>query len=167
MGEGGERLHEWMWTAGNGPDGVVALHGELDLADVPAVASHMIAAVAACGPSVIVDLAGLDFIDCCGLGVLVRVLKWTRESGGDVLLAAPQPDAVDRPDETGQVVVRAGLGVILVGLEAVGAFCTSRDKILAPRVIAAGSGPVCEARAPDVAAAGLVKVSPVVLAEVI
>jgi dihydrofolate reductase len=21
MGEGGERLHEWMWTAGNGPDG--------------------------------------------------------------------------------------------------------------------------------------------------
>ena len=20
MGEGGERLHEWMWTAGNGPD---------------------------------------------------------------------------------------------------------------------------------------------------
>jgi anti-sigma B factor antagonist len=69
---------------------VVALQGELDLANVPAVASHLIAAVAACGPSVIVDLAGLDFIDSCGLGVLVRVLKWTRESGGDVLLAAPR-----------------------------------------------------------------------------
>jgi len=75
---------------GSGGHAVVALHGELDLADVPAVASHLIAAVAACGPSVIVDLAGLEFIDCCGLGVLVRLQKWTRECGGDVLLAAPQ-----------------------------------------------------------------------------
>lgn len=73
-----------------GGHAVVALHGELDLADVSAVASHLIAAIATCGPLIIVDLAGLEFIDCCGLEVLVRVLKWTRESGGDVLLAAPQ-----------------------------------------------------------------------------
>ena len=75
-----------------GHDGlaVVALCGELDLADVPAVASHLIAAVAACGPSIIVDLAGLDFIDCCGMGMLVRVLRWTRDSGGEMSLAAPQ-----------------------------------------------------------------------------
>jgi len=77
-------------VGGFGGHAVVALHGELDLAGVPAVASHLIAAVTARGPSVIVDLAGLDFIDCCGLGVLVRVQKWTRENGGDVLLAAPQ-----------------------------------------------------------------------------
>jgi anti-sigma B factor antagonist len=76
-------------VGGLGGHAVVALHGEFDLADVPAVASHLIAAVAACGPSVIVDLAGLKFIDCCGLRVLVQALKWTRESGGDVLLAAP------------------------------------------------------------------------------
>ena len=72
-----------------GGHAVVALRGELDLADVPAVESHLIAAVAACGPSVIVDMAGLEFIDCCGLGVLVRVLKWTRAGGGDMFLAAP------------------------------------------------------------------------------
>lgn len=41
---------------------VVAVRGELDLASSPPVASHLIAAVAACGPSVIVDLAGLDGI---------------------------------------------------------------------------------------------------------
>jgi anti-sigma B factor antagonist len=76
-------------VGGLGGSAVVALHGEFDVADVPAVASHLIAAVAACGPLVIVDLAGLEFIDCCGLGVLVQALKWTRESGGDVLLAAP------------------------------------------------------------------------------
>jgi anti-sigma B factor antagonist len=69
-----------------GGHAVVALNGELDLADVPAVESHLIAVVAACGPSVIVDLAGLDFIDCCGLGMLVRMLRWTRASGGDVSL---------------------------------------------------------------------------------
>jgi anti-sigma B factor antagonist len=70
---------------------VVALSGELDLADAPGVASRLMAAVADCGPSIIVDLAGLEFIDCCGLGILVRVLRWTRECGGDMPLAAPQP----------------------------------------------------------------------------
>jgi anti-sigma B factor antagonist len=78
-------------VSGDGGYAVVALCGELDLADAPVVASHLIAAVAAFGPSVIVDLAGLDFIDCCGLGVLVRVQKWTREVGGDMYLSGPRP----------------------------------------------------------------------------
>jgi anti-sigma B factor antagonist len=69
---------------------VVALCGELDLLDTSDVAAHLIAAVAAYGPSIIVDLAGLKFIDSCGLGVLVRALRWTRESGGDLSLAAPR-----------------------------------------------------------------------------
>jgi anti-sigma B factor antagonist len=69
---------------------VVALRGELGLADAPSVASHLIAAVAACGPWVIVDLADLEGIDYSGLSVLLRVRKWTRRSGGDLSLAAPQ-----------------------------------------------------------------------------
>ena len=69
---------------------VVALRGELNLADAPGLASHLIAAVAACGPSVIVDLAGLEGIGYSGLSVLLRVRKWTRQSGGDLPLAAPQ-----------------------------------------------------------------------------
>jgi anti-sigma B factor antagonist len=69
---------------------VVALRGELSLADSPGVASHLIAAVAACGPSVIVDLAGLEGIGYYGLSVLLRVRRWTRRSGGDLPLAAPQ-----------------------------------------------------------------------------
>jgi anti-sigma B factor antagonist len=73
-----------------GGHAVVALCGDLDLADAPAVASHLIAAAAQFGPSIIVDLAGLEFIDACGLGMLVRVLKRTRESGGDMCLAAPR-----------------------------------------------------------------------------
>ncbi len=70
--------------------GVVALCGDLDVADAPGVASHLITAAAFYGPWVIVDLAGLDYIDAAGLGVLVRVLKRTRQGGGDLPLAAPQ-----------------------------------------------------------------------------
>jgi anti-sigma B factor antagonist len=77
-------------VSGHGGYAVVALCGELDLADVPVVASHLMATVAAFGPSIIVDLAGLEFIDCCGLRVLVRVLNWTRESGGDMYLVGPR-----------------------------------------------------------------------------
>ncbi len=73
-----------------GGHAVVALSGELDLLEAPGVTTHLIAAVAAYGPSIIVDLAELEFIDSCGLGVLVRVLRWTRGCGGDLSLAAPQ-----------------------------------------------------------------------------
>ena len=59
-------------------------------AGTPGVASHLIAAVAACGPSVIMDLAGLEGIGYSGLSVLLRVRRWTRRSGGDLPLAAPQ-----------------------------------------------------------------------------
>ena len=69
---------------------VVVLRGDYDLADIPAVASHLVGAVAACGPSVIVDLAGLQSIGYGGLSVLLRIRKWSRQSGGDLLLAAPQ-----------------------------------------------------------------------------
>lgn len=68
---------------------VIVLRGELELADVPAVASHMIAASAACG-SVIVDLAGLAYISYGALGILGRAQAMTRALGGELLLAAPQ-----------------------------------------------------------------------------
>jgi anti-sigma B factor antagonist len=70
---------------------VVALRGQLSLAESPGVASRLIAAVAASGPSVIVDLAGLDGgIGYSGLSVLLRLRKWIRRSGGDLSLAAPR-----------------------------------------------------------------------------
>jgi anti-sigma B factor antagonist len=82
---------------------VVALRGELSLADTPGVASHLIAAVAASGPWVIVDLTGLESIGYGGLGVLVRVLKWTRGSGGDLCLAAPQQNVRRMLEVTGLI----------------------------------------------------------------
>jgi serine/threonine-protein kinase RsbW len=60
---------------------VVALRGELDLAGAPSVAAHLSATVAADGSRVIVDLAGLEYIDPRGPGVLVFLLKCAQASG--------------------------------------------------------------------------------------
>jgi anti-sigma B factor antagonist len=82
---------------------VVALRGELGLADAPRVASHLIAAVAACGAWVIVDLADLEGIGHSGLSVLLRVRKWTRQSGGDLSLVAPQQPVRRMLETTGLI----------------------------------------------------------------
>jgi anti-sigma B factor antagonist len=68
---------------------VVALRGELDLADAVAVEAAL-TAVAACEPQIIVDLAGLEFIDSSGLEALARGRRRARQAGGDLVLAAPQ-----------------------------------------------------------------------------
>lgn len=49
-----------------------------------------LAAVAAREPQVIVDLAGLKFIDSSGVAALARGWKQARYAGGDLLLAAPR-----------------------------------------------------------------------------
>jgi anti-sigma B factor antagonist len=68
---------------------VVALRGELDLLDAAAVATGL-KQVAAREPRIIVDLAGLDFIDARGVAALVRGRSHARKAGGELLLAAPQ-----------------------------------------------------------------------------
>ena len=68
---------------------VVALRGELDLADAAAVTAAL-AAVAARDPVIIADLAGLEFIDSSGVVALARGRTQARRAGGDLVLAAPQ-----------------------------------------------------------------------------
>jgi anti-sigma B factor antagonist len=65
---------------------VAALHGDLDVVGADGAA----AAVAVCGPRVIVDLSALEFADCYALGALLRVQQAARAAGGDVRLAAPR-----------------------------------------------------------------------------
>jgi anti-anti-sigma factor len=68
---------------------VVALCGELDIADAADVAAAF-AVVVAREPEIIVDLAGLKFIDCSGVAALERGRKLARVAGGELWLAAPQ-----------------------------------------------------------------------------
>jgi anti-sigma B factor antagonist len=68
---------------------VVVLRGELDVKEAATVAASL-AVVAASGRDVIVDLAGLEFIDSSGLAALVSARQHARRAGCDLLLAAPQ-----------------------------------------------------------------------------
>jgi anti-sigma B factor antagonist len=68
---------------------VVVLRGELDVTEAASVAAAL-TEVAARERQIIVDLAGLEFIDSSGLAALMRVRKHARHAGGDLLLAAPQ-----------------------------------------------------------------------------
>jgi anti-sigma B factor antagonist len=68
---------------------VVALRGELDVTDAASAASALIA-LATRNCKIVVDLAGLEFIDSSGLAALVLARRHARAAGGDLLLAAPQ-----------------------------------------------------------------------------
>jgi anti-anti-sigma factor len=68
---------------------VVVLCGELDVTDAAGVAAAL-AAIATREPAIIVDLAGLKFIDSSGLAALAHARKQARHSGGDLQLAGPQ-----------------------------------------------------------------------------
>ena len=68
---------------------VAVLRGELDVAYAASVAASL-AAIAASQREIIVDLAGLEFIDSSGVAALVRARTRARHAGGDLLLAAPQ-----------------------------------------------------------------------------
>lgn len=67
---------------------VAALRGGLDVT-TSADATSAIAVLAARHQVVIVELSALEFVDCGALGALLRVQRLARQSGGDVLLAAP------------------------------------------------------------------------------
>jgi anti-anti-sigma factor len=64
------------------------LRGELDTRDAEDTAVA-VAALAAGGQRLIIDLEALDFIDCHVVGALLGVRATARQAGGDVLLAAP------------------------------------------------------------------------------
>ena len=68
---------------------IVALRGVLDVADAVSVAAAL-TAVAARQRDIVIDLAGLEFIDSSGVAALVRGRRQARYAGGQLLLAAPQ-----------------------------------------------------------------------------
>jgi anti-sigma B factor antagonist len=100
---------------------VIALHGDLDVV----TAARVAAAVTAAGTHVIVDLADVEFIDCCALSALLGARELARLAGGDVLLAGPREPVLRVLDLTG----RAGMSGIYASVTAAVA---SRDRYAAP-----------------------------------
>jgi anti-sigma B factor antagonist len=81
--------------------GVVSVQGEVDVYTSPAFREHLYRLIDDGATRVIVDFAGMDFIDSSGLGVLVGALKRIREQSGEIELRGLKPSAKKIFDITG------------------------------------------------------------------
>ena len=76
-------------TAGVGNDGfVVSISGEADLHNAPEMERELLEALQLGGNSVVVDFAGVGFIDSTVLGLLLRYQPRFRDRGGDLVLVS-------------------------------------------------------------------------------
>jgi anti-sigma B factor antagonist len=68
---------------------VMVLKGELDVYTGPRLRVCLVELIAEGQRRIVIDLAGLRFIDSTGIGVLVGALKRARLSGGEIALRSP------------------------------------------------------------------------------
>lgn len=68
---------------------VLTLRGSLDIDTAPALRANLRRLVERPSPRIVVDIAGLDFVDSMGIGVLVTAHTRALENSGWVRLAGP------------------------------------------------------------------------------
>ncbi len=74
--------HHFRLEVSDAPNAtVVALSGELDLASSSALEEELERLAAATGPSVVIDLRDLEFMDSTGLSALVRAQSRLEQAG--------------------------------------------------------------------------------------
>jgi anti-sigma B factor antagonist len=69
----------------------IALTGDLDLGDLPALRATFAAADASACPLVLLDLRNLQFIGACGLGAIAHAAARLRAQGRQLRLIEPSP----------------------------------------------------------------------------
>lgn len=74
-------------------NGVVFVAGELSLAEAPILERQLADVLAKAPPTIIVDLAGVEFIDSTGLSVLVRAQQQASERGVEFGVQNPRSQA--------------------------------------------------------------------------
>ncbi len=79
-------------AAPNGTAMVVSIGGTIDAMTAPQLMEYFNHAMQAGGSRWVADLAGLDYTSSAGLRVLLAVVKEARARGGDLRLAAIQPN---------------------------------------------------------------------------
>lgn len=67
----------------------IVLRGDLDAVSA-AGAATVLDEITGRPVRLVLDLAGLGFLDCCGLSVLLAARTRARAAGGDLVLAAPR-----------------------------------------------------------------------------
>ncbi len=91
---------------------VVTVTGEVDVHSHPLLRERLIAAADRGAVSVIIDAAGIEFIDSSGLGVLVAAYKRAVRKRGHLLIAAP-------PDRLTKMLAITGLSRVFVVADSV------------------------------------------------
>ena len=76
-------------TTSKGTCAVVTVDGEIDLDNASDLSEVALAAMQEIGPSVVLDLSGVTFMDSTGLKVLLAVHKRAELAGGRLVLAGP------------------------------------------------------------------------------
>jgi anti-sigma B factor antagonist len=76
------------------PD-VIALAGEIDLAKAPAIRAGLAPLLDAKPPLLLVDMAGVGFIDSSGIALLVEAFQRQQEHGGRFGLFALRDNVLD------------------------------------------------------------------------
>lgn len=74
-------------------NGVVVVAGELSLAEAPILERHLSDLLAKASSAVVVDLAGVEFIDSTGLSVLVRAQQQASDRGIEFGVQNPRAQA--------------------------------------------------------------------------
>jgi len=75
-----------------GPSLVVEIHGEIDVFSAPELRDELLRVIRRYGPQLALDLAGVTFIDCAGVNVLLATRHRARLEDGsvDVIGASPR-----------------------------------------------------------------------------
>ncbi|MEV0976408.1 STAS domain-containing protein [Streptomyces sp. NPDC049915] len=71
---------------------LVELRGELDMLTAPSLAARLDKLTGSCRPDVVLDLRGVSFIDCSGLGVLCRARNRVLARWGRLRLISDDPE---------------------------------------------------------------------------
>jgi len=73
---------------------VISLSGSIDAMTAPKITEYIQARVAGGSVKLVADFKGVDYTSSAGLRVLLGAIKDTRAQGGDMRLAAVQPDVL-------------------------------------------------------------------------
>ena len=75
-----------------GPSLVIAIHGEIDVFSAPELRDELLRVIRRYGPRLALDLAGVTFIDCAGVNVLLATRRRAGLEDGsvDVIRTSPR-----------------------------------------------------------------------------
>jgi anti-anti-sigma factor len=73
---------------------VIALTGSIDALTAPAITESITGIISRGEIKLVADFHGIDYTSSAGLRVLLGAVKETRSRGGDLRLAAVQPDVM-------------------------------------------------------------------------